>query len=80
MGVPKVTPVWFTQFGSKINGGGLKDRKVTNKTVKIYENFENPSLCVICLFQKYMLLRPVDAPSELNTEKLFGTNLGQLAS
>jgi hypothetical protein len=53
----------YVESGSKNNSGGLRDRKVTNKTVKIFENVSNPSRCVIQLFKKYMYLRPSNAPT-----------------
>ena len=52
----------YTEFGSKNNAGGLKDRKVKNKSVTIFANLEKTSKCVIHLYAKYMSLRPFDAP------------------
>ena len=55
----------YTESGSKNNPGGLKHRKVQNKSVKIYANSENPRRCVVQLFKKYMSFRPSDAPSDV---------------
>ena len=55
----------YTESGSKNHTGGLNDRKVANKTVKIFGNLENPKRCVITLYKKYMSLRPKGAPSDV---------------
>ena len=38
------------EFGSKSNAGGLKERRVTNKAVKIFTNYENKDQCVTSLY------------------------------
>ena len=45
----------YTESGSKNHTGGLSDRKVANKTVKIFGNLENPKRCVITLCKKYVI-------------------------
>ena len=37
----------YTESGSKNRSGGLQDRKVMNKSVKIFPNKENPARCII---------------------------------
>ncbi|XP_011408935.1 PREDICTED: zinc finger MYM-type protein 2-like [Amphimedon queenslandica] len=54
----------YIEWGSKNNAGGLRDRKNCNKSVKIFPNVENPQRCVIRLYQKYLSLRPENAPSD----------------
>ena len=48
----------YTESGSKNNSGGLRDRRVANKSVKVFENPDNRSMCVVTLYKKYMSLRP----------------------
>ena len=52
----------YIECGSKNNDGGLKDRKLTNKSIRVYADTINPSRCVVTLYKKYMSLRPPDAP------------------
>ena len=54
--------ILYTECGSKNHTGGLRERKVTNKSVKIFADEENPKRCVVRLFKKYLALRPDDAP------------------
>ena len=54
----------YSERGSKNNAGGFQERKVTNKTVKIFGNKEDPKRCVVELYKKYMSFRPVDAPPD----------------
>jgi hypothetical protein len=42
----------YSEAGSKNNQGGINHRKVTNKTVKIFANIENPSRCIVRLYKK----------------------------
>ena len=53
----------YSESGSK-NNQGLNHRKVTNKRVKIFANFDNPSRCVVHLYQKFLSLCPANAPSD----------------
>ena len=55
----------YNECGSKNNLGGIKDRKVKNKVVKIYSNAANPSRCVVTLYKKYMDLRPANTPGDV---------------
>ena len=55
----------YNEFGSKNNAGGLKERRVTNKAVKIFTNYENKDRCVVSLYHKYMSLRPPNAPNDI---------------
>uniref|UniRef100_A0A1X7VA36 ZMYM2-like/QRICH1 C-terminal domain-containing protein n=1 Tax=Amphimedon queenslandica TaxID=400682 RepID=A0A1X7VA36_AMPQE len=55
----------YTEWGSKNRTGRLSDRKVTNKSVKILRNIENPERCVVRLYQKYLSLRPSGAPPDV---------------
>ena len=48
----------YTDFGSKTNRGGLKHMKVENKTVRQYENPDDPDHCVVNIFQKYLCSIP----------------------
>ena len=48
----------YTDFGSKTNCGGLKHMKVENKTVRQYENPDDPDHCVVNIFQKYLCSIP----------------------
>ena len=44
----------YSEFSFKNNGGCLKDRKVSNKTVKMFANVDNPDKCHSSI---YKLLR-----------------------
>ena len=55
----------YTEPGSKNRPGGLKDRKISNKSVKLFANVKNPSRCFVRMFQKYMSLRPSNAPKDV---------------
>ena len=55
----------YNEFGSKNNAGGLKERRETNKAVKIFTNYENKDRCVVSLYHKYMSLRPPNAPNDI---------------
>lgn len=48
----------YTEDQSKNNQGGIKQRKVTREVVHAYVNEENPNLCLVRLYKKYMSLRP----------------------
>ena len=48
----------YTDRGSKTNRGGLKHMKVDNKTVKQYENLDDPDHCVVNLFETYLSFIP----------------------
>ncbi len=48
----------YTENYSKNNQGGLLHRKIKPKEVTCYENKENPSRCLVKLFQKYVSHRP----------------------
>ena len=48
----------FTDRGSKTNRGGLKHMKIDNKTVRQYENVDDPDNCVVNIFDTYLLLLP----------------------
>ena len=43
----------YTDYGSKTNRGGLRHMKVENKSVRQYENVDDPDHCVVNLFVKY---------------------------
>ena len=60
-----VSYLLYTESGSKNRSGGLRDRKVTNKSVKVFPNKENSTRCVIRLYNKYMSLRPSNAPCDV---------------
>lgn len=53
----------YNEHGSKNNRGGLKERSVQNKSVKVFANEDNPSRCVVRLFKLFMSLRPMNAPT-----------------
>lgn len=55
----------YTESGSKNHQGGLKQRKVSNKSIKYFSSDTNPSRCGIQLYKKYMSLRPSDAPPDV---------------
>ena len=57
--------ILYTESGSKNRQGGLKERKVPNKSMKYFANNANPSRCGVRLYQKYKLLRPRDAPIDV---------------
>ena len=42
----------------KNNQGGIKDLKKQPKVVKAYENLAQPEHCIVCIYEKYMGLRP----------------------
>ena len=48
----------YTDYGSKTNRGGLKHIKVENKTIRQYENPDDPDHCVVNIFQKYLCSIP----------------------
>lgn len=50
----------YTENFSKNNQGGLLHHKVKPKQVACYANEENPTRCLVRLFQKYMSHRPTD--------------------
>ena len=64
----------YTENFSKNNQGGLLHRKVKPKQVTCYANEENPSRCLVTLFQKYMSHRP------LETECFYLTPLRKIKS
>ena len=49
----------------KNNPGGLNERKLRNKSVKAFQNLENPSRCIMKLYKEYMELRPPSAPNDV---------------
>ena len=53
----------YTESGSKNHTGGLNQRKVANKVVEAFANLQNLTRCIVRLYEKYMALRPDDAPS-----------------
>ena len=55
----------YIESGSKNNPGGLNERKLRNKSVKAFQNLENPSRCIVKLYKKYMELRPPSAPNDV---------------
>ena len=59
-----VAYIIYTESGSKNRSGGLKDRKVTNKSVKLFANDSDPTRCFVSLYKKYMSLRPTYAPAD----------------
>jgi hypothetical protein len=48
----------YTKDVSKNRQGGLKHRKIAPKTVRPYENHDNPTRCIVRLYEKYVSLRP----------------------
>lgn len=50
----------YTEDVSKTRQGGLKHRKLTLKSVRAYENTENPNRCIVELYLKYLAHRPSD--------------------
>ena len=54
----------YVESGSKNHSGGLKERKIANKSVRVYRNTSNPSRCVFTMYKKYISLRPPNAPSD----------------
>jgi hypothetical protein len=55
----------YTECGSKNNPGGLNERKVKNKSVKLFANRNDENRCAVRLFKKYMSLRPTNAPADV---------------
>ena len=55
----------YTESGSNNRQGGLKERKVLNKSIEYFANEAHPSRCGVQLFKKYMSLRPSDAPTDV---------------
>ena len=53
----------YTKSGSKNNSRGLNQRKVKNKSVKLFANTKNEDRCAVRLYKKYMSLCPSNAPS-----------------
>ena len=51
----------YTESGSKNNSGDLNQRKVKNKSVKLFANTKNENRCAVRLYKKYMSLRPIVA-------------------
>ena len=51
----------YTESGSKNNSGGLNQRKVKNKSVKLFANTKNENRCAVRLYKKCMSLRPSNA-------------------
>ena len=48
----------FAEFGSKTNQGGLKHMKLVNKTVRQYEQPDDPDHCIVHIFDRYLSLLP----------------------
>lgn len=48
----------YREDSSKNNQGGIQQRKVSRKVVRAYENVQNPNRCLVCLYKKYLELRP----------------------
>ena len=55
----------YDESGSKNNQGGLNEHKLKNKSVKVFENPDNPSQCVVKLYKKYMEWRPSSTPNDV---------------
>ena len=55
----------YSEHGSKNHSGGLKERKVANKSVKVFANIEEPQKCPVRLYSKYMSLRPYSARKDV---------------
>lgn len=55
----------YTESGSKNRQGGLKERQLSNKSIKYFANDAVPSRCGVRLYKKYMSLRPPDAPRDI---------------
>ena len=55
----------YIECGSKNNPGGLDERKVKNKSVKLFANSKDENRCAIRLYKKYMSLRPSNAPADV---------------
>ena len=55
----------YTESGSKNHSGGLKEKKLENKSVKLFVNEENESKCAIRMYKKYMALIPSNAPNDI---------------
>ena len=55
----------YVESGSKNNSGGLNERHLKNKSVKVFANEVNPDRCVIRLYKKYMALRPQVASADV---------------
>jgi hypothetical protein len=53
----------YTEKFSKTNRRGLKDYNVNRKIVRAYADLDNPSRCVVALYQKYLSLCP-DVPQD----------------
>lgn len=53
----------YSECGSKNHTGGLKERRVTNKCVKVFSNTDELNKCPVALYTKYMSLRPHNAPT-----------------
>lgn len=50
----------YTENYSKNNQGGLQHRKVKPKSVTCYANKQDPTRCLVHLFQEYLRHRPTD--------------------
>ena len=50
----------YTENYSKNNQGGLQHRKVKPKSVTCYANTQDPTRCLVRLFQEYLRHRPTD--------------------
>ena len=55
----------YNECGSKNHQGGLNERKVENKSVKIFSNLNEPNKCPIQLYTKYMNLRPFNVTNNV---------------
>lgn len=63
--VAEMNYIEYTEDTSKTNQGGLKHRHLKKKVSRAYENQDNPERCVVRLFNKYVSLRPPNAPDDL---------------
>ena len=50
--------VFYEEYKSKCNQGGIASRGHKNKDGRCYENLKNPSRCLVRLHEKYVSLRP----------------------
>ena len=50
--------LFYEEYKSKCNQGGISSRGHKNKDGRAYQNLANPSRCLVRLHEKYMSLRP----------------------
>ena len=58
--------LYYTEYKSKCNQGGITSRGHKSKDGRAYENLSNPTRCLVRLHEKYISVRPTSAKCSKN--------------